>query len=80
MQYQSINEYAQVNALNERIQQLEQAHYTNKIYLIEARKVGDQTCIETKTKENLQLDDQWQVLVDERDNLLVQLEGESKEE
>ena len=75
MQYQQIGRHQQVNALNERIGQLEQAHYSNVVYQIEAVKVGDSSTYDSLTEKNLQIDVQWSAVVEERDRILEELEN-----
>ena len=74
MEYQQIGGYEKVSALNERIRYLEQGHYSNEVYLIEAHKIGDTETITKLTGENRQLDQQWAPLVEERDRILEELE------
>ena len=80
MQYTQVSDYMKINALNERIGQLEQAHYSNEVYKVEARNIGDTATIEKLDAENAQLDKQWEPLVEERDRILTALEAANPNE
>lgn len=77
MEYKYITDYSKVSALQDRMAQLEQAHYSNTVYLRESEAVGDQVAIQRFTNENHGIDAQYEKIKSEHDRLVAQLEAEN---
>jgi hypothetical protein len=80
MQYEHINDYTKVPALQERLYQLEQAHYSASVFLIEAEAVGDQKAIAQFRAEMDGIDVQYNAVKTEHDTLVADLERENPTE
>lgn len=74
MQYERINDYTKVTALQERMHQLEQAHYSASVFLLEAEAVGDQKAIAEFRAEMNGVDVQYEAIKSEHDKLVALLE------